>query len=131
MAKATISVPSTVYAPGTRTVVLPNLTTDDNGINIALTREAWTDTGEDVISGTIDGSNDGGATWFNLTTFNYVGGTMINPRTSQVVATCGLRAYWPERYDANGVASPQRPGQVRAVITNTVSLRTAVTLTGV
>jgi hypothetical protein len=130
MAKATITVPSTSYAPGSRTVNLPNLTTDDNGILVSLTREAWPDTGSDVISGVIEGSNDAGATWFELTRFSYAGGVMVNPRSSQVVATCGPKVYWPETYDANGVATPKRPGQVRARIINTVTLTTAVTLTG-
>lgn len=128
-AKSQITVPSRLYQPGTRTVDLPNLTTDDNGIQIQLTRESWPDTGSDVLTGTIEGSNDG-LEFFELTRFNYAGGVQINPRTGLEFTTCGPSVYWPETYDANGVATPHRPGQVRATITNSVALRTAITLTG-
>ena len=130
MAKSSISVPSRSYSPGTRTVNLPNLSTDDNGINIAMTRESWPDTGSDVITGQIDGSSDGGATWNNLTTFNFAGGVQINGRTGQVVTASGVTVSWPETYDEQGNATPQRPAQVRAVITNTVTLTTAITVQG-
>jgi len=129
MAKTTITIPSRSYAPATRTVAVPDLTTDDNGIEILLTRESWPDVGE-IISGVIEFSNDGGATWELLNPFGpFVGGIMLNPRTGQVVPTSGLRTYWPENF-VNGVWVPQRPAQVRAVATNTVTLTTAVTVNG-
>lgn len=131
MAKSTITVPSRSYNPGTRTVTIPNLSTDDNGIKIVLTRESWAATGSDVISGIISGSNDAGATWFELTRFSYVGGDLTNPRTGLPITTCGPTVYWPETYDAQGVAIPHRPGQVKADLTNTVTLTTAITLQGV
>lgn len=131
MAKSTITVSSRSYSPGTRTVTIPNLSTDDNGIKIILTRESWPDTGSDVISGIISGSNDAGATWFELTRFSYAGGDMVNPRTHQPVLTSGPTVYWPESYDDQGVATPHRPDQVRAELTNTVTLTTAITLQGV
>jgi hypothetical protein len=129
LAKSSLTVPSRSYAPGTRTVTIPDITTDDNGIKIALTRESWPDTGGDVITGQIDGSDDGGATWYNLTVFGYPGGEQINPRTGQVVTSCGPSVSWPERY-VDGVTIPQRPQQVRAILTNLVTLTTAITLTG-
>lgn len=124
MAKASISVPSRTYQPGTRTVVLPDLTSDDNGAQITMTRESWQDTGGDIISGLVEGSNDG-ATWFALMSFAYPGGDEINPRTGQPVLFVQPTVTWPE---SNGV--PQRPAQVRATITNTVALTTAITLAG-
>lgn len=130
MAKASVTVPSRSYQPGTRTVVLPDLTADDNGVQITLTRESWPATGGDILSGTVEGSDDAGATWYELTRFSYPGGDQINPRTGQPVLTCGPTAYWPER-TINGVAVPQRPGQVRAVVSNTVTLTTGITLSGV
>lgn len=130
MAKSSITVPSRVYAAGTRTVNLPNLTTDDNGVRVDFTREAWP-IGTDILTGVIEGSNDGGATWFNLTTFNYDGGVMTNPRTGQPVLSCGPAVTWPEGYDANGSPVPRRPTDVRSTLTNTVSLRTQVSLIGV
>lgn len=130
MAKSSIVVPSRIYAAGTRTVNLPNLTSDDNGVRVDFTREAWP-AGTDILTGVIEGSNDGGATWFNLTTFNYDGGVMTNPRTGQTVLSCGPTAYWPESYDSNGIATPHRPTDVRATLTNTVSLRAQVSLLGV
>lgn len=130
MAKAIVQVASRVYQPGERVVNLPDLTSDDNGVQIVFTRENWPDTGADVISGIISGSNDG-TNWFELTRFNYAGGNMINPRTKQPVLTCGPSVHWPEVYDQNGNATPERPAQVRADITNTAALRTAITLQGV
>ena len=131
LAKSSLTVPSRSYAPGTRTVTIPDITTDDNGIKIALTRENWPDTGSEVITGQIDGSDDGGSTWYNLTVFGYEGGQQINPRTGQVVTSCGPSVSWPERYDGQGNATPQRPQQVRAILTNTTTLTTAITLTGI
>lgn len=129
-AKSQVTVPSRLYQPGTRQVNVPNITTDDNGMNISLTRESWPDTGSDVISGMIEGSNDG-TDFFELTRFNYVGGTLINSKTGQVITTCGPSVYWPERYDpGTDTFIPQRPAQVRATITNTVALQTAITLSG-
>lgn len=131
MAKATITVSSRVYQPGSRSVVLPNLTTDDNGIKISLTRESWPDqAGAEILSGLIEGSDDGGATYYGLCVFGYAGGNMTNPKTGQPVTVCGPTVYWPER-NINGVMTPQRPSQVRATLSNTVALQTAVTLDGV
>lgn len=130
MAKATITVSSRVYTPATRTVILPNLTADDAGVKIILTREAWLDTGSEIVTGSIEGTNDAWATSFNLTVFGYVGGVMLNPRTGLPVLTVEPTAYWPET-TIDGVAVPQRPQEVRLVITNTVTLTTAITLTGV
>jgi hypothetical protein len=124
MAKATITVPSRVYAADTRDVELPNLTSDDAGVKIQLTRENWADTGSPVVFGIIQGSNDNGATRFELCSFAYVGGVMVN-KFGQTVTVCGPTCYWTEH---SGV--PQRPGRVWLNITNTVSLRTAITLTG-
>jgi hypothetical protein len=124
MAKATISIASALYPAGTRSVELPNLSSDDLGIKITLTRESWPDTGSDVVSGIFEQSEDGN-TWASMGTFGYVGGTMTNPRTGQVVTSCGPTRYWDE---FNGV--PHRPAHVRLTITNTVSLQTAITLTG-
>ena len=128
MAKAIITVNSKVYQPGTRTVTLPDLTSDDNGVKIILTRESWTDTGSDVLSGVMEGSDDGIA-WREMMRFAYPGGDIINPRTGQLVTTCGPTRYWDER-DVNGVMTPQRPAQVRVTVTNTVALRTGITLQG-
>lgn len=124
MAKATITVPSRVYAAGSRQVELPNLTTDDNGIKCEFTRESWP-IGSDVLSGLIEGSNDNDQTRFTLAPFSFDGGDAINAKTGQPVLTSWFIVTWPER---DGV--PQRPGRVFATITNTVSLRTAVTLSG-
>lgn len=129
MAKSVVTVPSRSYNPGTRTASIPNLSTDDNGIQIILTRESWP-VGTDILSGSIDGSNDG-TTWFNLTVFSYDGGDQINPRTGQLVTTCGPTVYWPERNDGSGNAVPQRPQSVRGTVTNTARLTTAITLQGV
>lgn len=132
MAKASIFIPSNVYTPNTRSVILPNLTSDDNGVKVILTREAWPDTGDVIVSGVIEGSNDNWATSFNLTSFAYAGGVMINPRTLLPVLTVEPTAYWPETYDpVTGVATPLRPAQVRMVVTNTVTITTSITLTGV
>lgn len=128
MAKSIVTVPSRSYQPGTRTVNLPNLSTDDNGIKISLTRESWPE-GSDIITGNIDGSNDG-VEWFNLAPFSCDGGVQINGRTGQVVLTSGTEVTWPLRNDGQGNAIPQRPAQVRAVITNTVTLTTGITLEG-
>lgn len=130
MAKSSIVVPSRVYAAGTRTVNLPNLTTDDNGVHVDFTRESWA-VGTNILTGVIEGSNDSGVTWFNLTVFAYNGGDEINPRTQQPVLSSGVTCYWPESYDSQGNAIPHRPTDVRATVTNTVSLRTQVSLTGV
>jgi hypothetical protein len=129
MAKSSITVPSQAYTPGTRTVNLPNLTTDDNGIRINMTRESWPDTGSNIITGTIEASDDG-VTWRNMTVFGYPGGNQINPRTGQPVLVSSVAVYWPER-TVGGVAVPQRPAQVRATVTNTVTLTTALSLIGV
>lgn len=133
MAKSIVTVSSRIYAPGSRTVNIPNLTTDDNGIKISLTREAWVDgppAGAEIITGLIETSNDGN-TWQPLLVFGYAGGDMTNPKTGLPVTACGPTVFWPERNDGNGNMIPQRPAQVRASITNTVSLRTAITLEGV
>lgn len=124
MAKATITIASQVYPAATRSVELPNLSSDDNGIKIDLTREAWPDTGSDVVIGSWEQSEDG-TTWASMGTFSYVGGVMTNPRTGLTVTSCGPTRYWDE---LNGI--PHRPAHVRLTITNTVSLRTAITLTG-
>lgn len=132
MAKSTISVPSRLYTPGTRTVNLPDLTTDDNGAVITMSRESWplapvpTD---DILSVQIDGSNDGGATWFNLGGFSCPGGDLINPWTHLPVTELSSKIYWPSR-EIDGVDVPQRPGSVRATFVNTVALQTAITLAG-
>lgn len=128
MAKSIVSVPSGQYQPGTRTVDVPNLSSDDKGIEVAFTRESWP-SGDSVLSGVIEGSNDG-ATWFELSRFDYPGGDQINPRTGQPVTASMLRVYWPERNDGSGNFIPQRPQGVRSSITNSVVLRTAITLRG-
>lgn len=128
MAKSNITVPSRVYAPGSRQVAIPNLTTDDNGISVTLTRESWP-AGSDIVSGVIEASDDG-ATWRELTRFSWDGGDQVNPRTGLPVTAQTLRVYWPERNDGSGSLVPQRPAQVRASITNTVSVQTAITLQG-
>lgn len=128
MAKASFSVPQQLYSAGTREIELPNLTSDDLGVKISLTRVAWQDTGSPVIIGSIDASNDNGATRFNLTEFNYNGGAMTD-RLGNPVNACGPTVYWPEKA-VNGVLVPQRPGRVWATLTNTVPLTTAITLTG-
>ena len=125
MAKATIIVPSRSYTPGVRTVTLPNLSSDDHGVNVSLTRESWPDTGSDVLSFTIEGSDDG-VVWSGLAVYSIAGGDMVNSRTGLPTLTCGLTVVWP---DVTG-QGPQRPAQVRAVITNVVTLTTAVTLSG-
>jgi hypothetical protein len=130
MAKATITVTSRVYAIGTREVELPNLTTDDNGIRIDFTRESWP-VGADVITGVVEGSNDNDATRFPLAPFRFDGGDQVNPRTGLPVLSCGQLWTWPESYDSQGNAIPHRPGRVFVTVTNSVSLRTAITLTGV
>lgn len=130
MAKSIVTVASRVYAPGTRSILLPNLTADDNGVKISLTREGWPDTGADVVAAIILGSDDGGATWYELMRFSYVGGVMTNPRTGQVVSVCGPTVFWPQRNDGSGNFILQRPGQARADVTNFASLRTAITLEG-
>lgn len=127
MAKATITVSSRVYAAGTRSVELPNLTSDDNGINISLTREAWTDTGGIVLTIQVEGS-DNGVDRYDMAATSFVGGVMLN-RQGQPQLTCGISVYWPEK-NIGGVFVPQRPANVYATLTNAVSLRTAVTLTG-
>jgi hypothetical protein len=127
MAKASITVPSQSYSPGTRTVNLPNLTTDDNGITITLTRESWP-IGSNIISGVIEGSNDG-VNWFELTRFSWDGGDQINPRTGLPVTAQWVSVSWPEKL-INGVMTPQRPAQARARVTNTVTLTTAITVAG-
>lgn len=124
MAKATITVPSRVYAAGTREVELPNLTTDDGGIKCNFTRESWA-VGSNVLSGLIEGSNDNGVTRFSLAPFSFDGGDVINAKTGQPVTDSWFVVTWPERNDV-----PQRPGRVFATITNSVSLRTAITLSG-
>jgi hypothetical protein len=129
MAKASFSVPSTLYTAATREVELPNLTTDDNGIRINFTRESWP-VGTGILSGFIEGSNDNNATRFPLAPFTFDGGDQINPRTGQPVLSCGQLWTWPESYDSQGNAIPRRPGRVFVTVTNSVSLRTAITLTG-
>lgn len=135
MAKATITVPSRVYQAGAHPpVILPNLTSDDNGVRISFTRETWPDPGglgAEILSGKIEGSDDGGNTWYGLCVFGYAGGDMTNPKTQLPVTVCGPTVFWPERNDGSGNMVPQRPGQVRATVTNTVALRTAITLDGV
>jgi hypothetical protein len=113
MAKSIVQVPSRLYAADVRTVNIPNLSTDDNGIQIVLTRESWPDTGAAVLSGTIEGTNDGGLTWFNLTTFSYAGGDQVNTRTGLPVTTCGPTVYWPESYDATARRSASPAGGAR------------------
>jgi len=130
MAKATITVPQRTYQPGVRTVELPNLTTDDNGIEILMTRVSWPDTGGNVITGLVEGSNDNDQTRFELTEFGWPGGDLTNPRTGLPVTASGQRCYWPETYDAQGNAVPKRPGRVFVTITNTVAITTAITLKG-
>jgi hypothetical protein len=127
MAKASITIPSQSYTPNTRTVNLPNLTTDDNGITITLTRESWP-VGSNIISGFIEGSDDG-VNWFGLTQFSWDGGDQINPRTGLPVLTQWVSVSWPEKL-VNGVMVPQRPAQARARVTNTVTLTTAITVAG-
>lgn len=127
MAKASISVASRQYQPGTRTVVLPDLTADDSGIKVTLTREGWP-AGDDIILGVIESSN-GGAVWLEMARVIYAGGVQLDPRTGQVVDTCGPSIYWPER-KIDGFLIPQRPAQVRITVTNTVRLTTAISLTG-
>lgn len=129
MAKSSVTISSRSYTPGTREIAVPNLTTDDNGIRIDMTRESWTDTGANIITGTIEASDDG-VTWRKLTEFAYPGGNQINPRTGQPVLVSAIAVYWPER-TINGIAVPQRPAQVRATVTNTVTLTTALSLNGV
>lgn len=128
MAKATITVASRVYAAGTRSVELPNLTSDDRGVDLSLTREAWQDTGSPVLTIQFEASDNGDVSRYALAGTAFVGGTMLN-RQGGTQLTCGLRVYWPER-NIDGVMVPQRPAQVFATLTNTVSLRTAITLTG-
>ena len=125
MAKSFVTVPSRQYTAGSRSVNIPNLSTDDNGIQITLTRESWPDTGSDIISGVIEGTNDSGSTWFGLAPFSYPDGDQINPRTQQPVTAEVFRVYWPER---GGV--PQRPQGVRATVANTVTINTAITVEG-
>ena len=124
MAKATISIPSQSYTPNTRTVTLPNLTTDDNGISATLTRESWPDTGGDILTIQFQGSDDG-TNFYDLARFTYAGGDQINSHTGQPVTFIKPTVEWPAR---NGV--PQRPSKARAIITNTVTITTAITLTG-
>src|SRR4051812_36061612 len=116
MAKSSITVPSRVYAAGTRTVNLPNLTTDDNGVQIIFTRESWAlaspDPEVEVITGLVEGT-DNGTDWYTLGgPFGYAGGVMTNHRTGLEVLTCGPTISWPERYDGQGNAIPQRPAEV-------------------
>lgn len=130
MAKATRSVPQNTYAPGTREVELPNLTTDDNGIDMQFTRVSWpVNGGVDVVTGSIDGTDDNDATRYNLTVFSFPGGDQTNPRTGLPVTYSGVHCYWPEAY-VNGVTVPKRPGRVFVTITNPVTITTAITLTG-
>lgn len=132
MAKAIITVPSHTYAAGSRSVLLPNLTTDDNGVTITFTRESWPlGDGSNILSGVISGSNDGGVTFpIALGAFAWPGGDQINPRTSQPVTTSVYSLEWPQTDNGDGTTTPQRPQQVKADITNTVALTTAITLTG-
>lgn len=125
MAKATISIPETSYTPGSRTVTLPDLTSDDNGIQARLTIVNWPDTGGDILSLQFQGSDDGN-NWFDLANFSYPGGVHIHPRTGLPVPAALPTVYWPQR---NGI--PQRPFRARVIATNTVTLTTAITLTGV
>lgn len=129
MAKATITVPSRVYAAGTREVELPNLTTDDGGIKCEFTRESWP-VGSPVMTGLVEGSDDNDVTRYSLAPFAFDGGDAINAKTGQPVLTSWFIVTWPERNDGNGNFIPQRPGRVFATITNSVSLRTAITLSG-
>jgi hypothetical protein len=141
VAKAKVTVPSRVYAPSgaldsgnERIVSLPNLTTDDNGVKITFTRESWPDgppAGAEILSGVIEGSDDGGQTFYGLCVFGYAGGDMTNPKTGLPVTVCGPTVGWPEKNDGNGNMIPQRPAQVQARIANSVTLRTGITLEGV
>jgi hypothetical protein len=139
VAKAKVAVASRNYAPSgalgsgsERAVSLPNLTSDDTGVKITFTRESWPDqAGAEILSGIIEGSNDGGQTWDALCLFGYAGGDMTNPKTGLPVTSCGPTVYWPERNDGNGNMIPQRPAQVQARIANSVTLRTGITLEGV
>lgn len=130
MAKSIIQIVSRVYQPGVRTVNLPNLTTDDNGITITFTRESWPlGDGSDILMGIISGSNDG-VNFDELGQFSYAGGDQINPRTHLPVTQTVYSVEWPSRNDGQGNFIPERPAQVKAEITNTVALTTAITLAG-
>ena len=128
MAKASISIPSRSYAPGTRGVDLPNLTTDDNGVVVSFTRESWpvdpVDANVNVLFGVIRWTDPFSGDESD-TPFGWPGGNQINPRTGQPVTVSSFKVYWPER---DGVA--QRPANVHADVTNSVTLNTAITVQG-
>ena len=110
------------YPAGTQTTPVAAIPAGIETVRIGLSREAWPDTGGDVVSAMIDLSLDGGATWrTDYFGFTAAGGTFLG-RSGAPVLISWTQMPIPESATANR--------QARARVTLTVPLRTAVTIEG-
>lgn len=115
-----IDVPEREYQPGTRDTGPNGVSIPDDAtrVEIELTRVNWPDTGSLVIDGEIEVSMDGGQSWRRLLGIKDYGGVVNSPRTGAPKPATWGRVDLP----------PGTGRRLRGRVTNTVALRTAVSL---
>lgn len=110
------AIPRNVYPAGSRNVETP-LTDGVREIAVRASRNAWQDTGTDIIEVTVELSVDDGATFQFLAGFKTVGGTLTD-RLGNVITHSSMRVQLPTRGNF--------PLKIRVREANTVEIDTAI-----
>ena len=113
-----ITVPSRTYQAGTRNAETP-VDAADTKVDINFTRENWPNVAG-LVDAQIHYSNDNGGSWRLLAGATTNGGVLTN-RLGQTVTSFNVGAKLPTEDSGSSIR------RVRAVLTNTAALDTAIT----
>lgn len=116
-----ISIPETTVPAGPLGPFVGTPPGESFGASIEMARVGWPAGLSVPVS--IDGSNDGGATWFNIGATEITDGFVVDARAPLASSLFKFYVRWPE---VGGV--PRVPGKVRVTANGNKAFRTAATV---